>query len=100
MLTVYQNRRWDPDFMAVRRAVETGLLGDVFNVETFVGGYEHPCRTWHSDTAVSGGAGYDWGSHHVDWVLCSSAGCRGWCRRTATSASGTTSPMSTSSACA
>ena len=69
VLTVYQNRRWDPDFVAVRRAVETGLLGDVFNVETFVGGYEHPCRTWHSDTAVSGGAGYDWGSHHVDWVL-------------------------------
>ena len=34
-----------------------------------MGGYAHPCRTWHSDTAVSGGAGYDWGSHHVDWVL-------------------------------
>src|SRR5262245_10298573 len=69
VLTVYQNRRWDPDFVAVRRAVETGLLGGVFNVETFVGGYEHPCRTWHSDTAVSGGTGYDWGSHHIDWVL-------------------------------
>jgi predicted dehydrogenase len=69
MLTVHQNRRWDPDFVAVRRAVTTGLLGDVFNVETFVGGFAHPCRTWHSDTAVSGGAGYDWGSHHVDWVL-------------------------------
>src|SRR6266850_2016721 len=35
VLTVYQNRRWDPDFAGVRRAVETGLLGDVFNVETF-----------------------------------------------------------------
>jgi predicted dehydrogenase len=68
-LTVHQNRRWDPDFVAVRRAVTTGLLGDVFNVETFVGGFAHPCRTWHSDAAVSGGAGYDWGSHHVDWVL-------------------------------
>ncbi len=69
VLTVYQNRRWDQDFVAVRRAVETGLLGEIFNVETFVGGYEHPCRTWHSDTEVSGGAGYDWGSHHVDWLL-------------------------------
>ena len=69
VLTVHQNRRWDPDFVAIRRAVNAGLLGDVFNVETFVGGYAHPCRTWHSDTAVSGGAGYDWGSHHVDWVL-------------------------------
>ena len=69
VLTVYQNRRWDPDFAAIRRAVRAGLLGDVFNVETFVGDYAHPCRTWHSDTAVSGGAVYDWGSHHIDWIL-------------------------------
>lgn len=69
VLTVHQNRRWDPDFLAVRRAVDAGLLGDLFNVETFVGGFEHPCRAWHSDVAVSGGAVYDWGSHHVDWIL-------------------------------
>jgi predicted dehydrogenase len=69
VVTVHQNRRWDADFVAIRRAVSTGLLGEVFNVETFVGGFAHPCRTWHSDAAVSGGAGYDWGSHHVDWVL-------------------------------
>lgn len=67
-LTVYQSRRWDADFLAVRRAVERGLLGDVFNVETFVGGFEHPCRAWHSDTTISGGAVYDWGSHHLDWI--------------------------------
>jgi len=69
VLTVYQNRRWDADFAAVRRAVDTGLMGEIFNAETFVGSYAHPCRTWHSDAGVSGGAGYDWGSHHVDWLL-------------------------------
>jgi predicted dehydrogenase len=69
MLTVHQNRRWDPDFLAVRRVVDEGLLGDVFNVETFVGGFEHPCRAWHSDISVSGGAVYDWGAHHLDWML-------------------------------
>ena len=69
LLTVNQNRRWDPDFVAIRRAVELGMLGDLFNVETFVGGFEHPCRAWHSEVSVSGGAVYDWGSHHVDWVL-------------------------------
>lgn len=69
VLTVYQNRRWDPDFVAIRRAVRAGLLGEVFNVETFVGDYAHPCRTWHSDVTVSGGAVYDWGSHHIDWIL-------------------------------
>ena len=35
---MHQSRRWDRDFRAVRRAVEDGLLGVVFNVETFVGG--------------------------------------------------------------
>lgn len=69
MLTVHQNRRWDPDFVALRRAVDAGMLGEVFNVETFVGGFEHPCRAWHSEDTVSGGAVYDWGSHHVDWIL-------------------------------
>jgi predicted dehydrogenase len=69
VLTVHQNRRWDPDFVAIRRAATAGLLGEVFNVETFVGGYAHPCRTWHSEVALSGGAVYDWGAHHVDWIL-------------------------------
>ena len=68
-LTVNQNRRWDQDFASVRRAAVAGMLGELFNVETFVGGFEHPCRAWHSDTSVSGGTAYDWGSHHVDWIL-------------------------------
>lgn len=69
LLTVNQSRRWDRDFCAVRQAVHDGLLGEVFNVETFVGGFEHPCRAWHSEETVSGGTAYDWGSHHIDWIL-------------------------------
>jgi predicted dehydrogenase len=69
VLSVHQSRRWDTDFVTLRRAVEGGLLGDVFNIETFVGGFEHPCRAWHSEESVSGGAVYDWGSHHIDWIL-------------------------------
>ncbi|HEY2704658.1 MAG TPA: Gfo/Idh/MocA family oxidoreductase [Candidatus Dormibacteraeota bacterium] len=69
VLTVNQNRRWDQDFTALRAAVDAGEVGEVFNVETFVGGFEHPCRAWHSDVSLSGGAVYDWGSHHLDWIL-------------------------------
>ena len=46
-----------------------GSLGDVFHVETFVGGFGHPCNLWHSDDEVSGGAFYDWGSHVLDQIL-------------------------------
>lgn len=68
-LTVHQNRRWDPDFLAVRRVVDSGRLGELFNMETFVGGFEHPCRAWHSEVSISGGAIYDWGAHYLDWTL-------------------------------
>ena len=69
MAVVYQNRRFDPDHLAVRRLVRAGALGNVFRLEAFVGGYGHPCNLWHSDEGVSGGAFYDWGSHVIDQIL-------------------------------
>jgi scyllo-inositol 2-dehydrogenase (NADP+) len=69
VLAVYQNRRWDPDYLALRRVIRSGAIGEVFHLESFVGGYGHPCGYWHSDEDVSGGAIYDWGSHHLDWTL-------------------------------
>jgi predicted dehydrogenase len=68
-LTCYQNRRWDPDFLAIQRAVSEGRVGDVFHVELFIGGFSHPCDYWHSHEPVSGGVFYDWGSHYLDWAL-------------------------------
>lgn len=69
MLSVNQNRRWDRDFRSVAKAVSDGKVGNLFNIETFVGGFEHPCRAWHSEESVSGGAVFDWGSHHVDQIV-------------------------------
>ncbi len=68
LLSVNQNRRWDRDFRAIAKAVSNGKVGSLFNIETFVGGFEHPCRAWHSEESISGGAIFDWGSHHVDWI--------------------------------
>ncbi len=68
-LTVYQNRRWDPDFLALQAAIRRGDLGSIFHLETFVGGYGHPCHYWHSHAPVSGGVVFDWGSHYLDWIL-------------------------------
>ncbi len=68
-LSVYQNRRWDADYLALKRVIRSGQLGEVFHYESFIGGYGHPCNYWHSDEEVSGGAIYDWGSHYLDWAL-------------------------------
>lgn len=69
LLVVYQNRRYDPDFVTLRRLIAEGAIGEVFHIDTFVGGYSRPCDYWHSDAAVSGGAIFDWGSHFLDQIL-------------------------------
>jgi scyllo-inositol 2-dehydrogenase (NADP+) len=66
---VYQNRRFDPDYLAIRSAVRAGRLGRLFHLEVFVGGHGHPCNLWHSDAQVSGGAFFDWGAHVLDQLL-------------------------------
>ena len=66
VLTVYQSRRWDPDFVALREVVGSGRIGELFYMESFIGGYSHPCDFWHSHEPISGGTIYDWGSHYFD----------------------------------
>jgi scyllo-inositol 2-dehydrogenase (NADP+) len=69
LLVVYQNRRFDPDFVTLRSVITSGGIGDLFQLDTFVGGYSEPCTYWHSDALISGGAIFDWGSHYIDQIL-------------------------------
>jgi predicted dehydrogenase len=68
-LSCHQNRRFDVDYRAIKQAVSEGIIGDLFYMETFVGGFSHPCGYWHSHEPVSGGASYDWGGHYLDWIV-------------------------------
>jgi len=68
LLIVYQNRRYDRDFVTLARLVDEGILGEVFQYDCFVGGYSQPCTYWHSDVAVSGGAIFDWAA--TSWTRC------------------------------
>jgi scyllo-inositol 2-dehydrogenase (NADP+) len=69
VLTVFQSRRWDPDYIAMRGVAHSGSIGEPFYLESFIGGYDHPCDLWHSHEPISGGTIYDWGSHYFDWIL-------------------------------
>lgn len=69
VLVVYQNRRFDQDFLTIESAIQRGDIGDLFYYESFVGGYSKPCDFWHSDAIVSGGAIFDWGSHFIDQIM-------------------------------
>ena len=68
-LSCHQNRRFDVDYRAVKQALAEDLIGDLFYMETFVGGFSHPCGYWHSHEPVSGGTAYDWGGHYLDWIV-------------------------------
>ncbi|MBM3828187.1 MAG: Gfo/Idh/MocA family oxidoreductase [Actinobacteria bacterium] len=69
LLVVYQNRRFDADFVTMREIARSGEIGEVFQFDTFIGGYSRPCDYWHSNAEISGGAIFDWGSHFIDQIL-------------------------------
>jgi predicted dehydrogenase len=68
-LGCHQNRRWDVDYLAIKQALNDGRIGELFYIETFVGGFGHPCGYWHSHDEISGGTSYDWGAHYLDWIV-------------------------------
>jgi len=67
--TVFQNRRLDGDYLTIRDVIAQGLIGEVFHIECFAGGYREPRDVWRSCKRFSGGAMYDWGAHFIDWIL-------------------------------
>ncbi|MDB5321902.1 MAG: oxidoreductase domain protein [Phycisphaerales bacterium] len=76
VLSVFQNRRWDLDYLTVRKAVESGVLGKLINVESRLGQWSScvgPAAreyrpNWRNEAAFGGGGLYDWGSHFVDQI--------------------------------
>jgi scyllo-inositol 2-dehydrogenase (NADP+) len=71
-LMVFQNRRWDGDFLTVRKLVDSGALGDVHRFEsTFERWSPERGQRWQDTTTTSQGAGivFDLGSHLVDQAL-------------------------------
>jgi predicted dehydrogenase len=79
VLSVFHNRRWDLDFLTLKRAVDAGTFGRVVNVESHLGQWAScvgPAAreyrpNWRNEAAFGGGGLYDWGSHFVDqlWRL-------------------------------
>jgi predicted dehydrogenase len=65
VLSVYHNRRWDSDFLTLRRLIEAGELGSVHRFESRFERF----RPAVSPRAAGGGVLLDLGSHLVDQAL-------------------------------
>ncbi|MET4780033.1 Gfo/Idh/MocA family oxidoreductase [Glaciihabitans sp. UYNi722] len=71
-LVVFQNRRWDGDFLTVFRLLEEGALGSVHRFESTFERWSPSLRDrWQDTTTSVQGAGitFDLGSHVIDQAL-------------------------------
>ena len=71
-LTVFQNRRWDADFLTVRKLLEEGSLGDVRTFESrFEWWRPEGFGNWRDTTPISEGGGilHDLGAHLIDQAI-------------------------------
>lgn len=72
LLTVFQNRRWDGDFLTLRRLLERGELGRALRFESrFERWRPSPKPGWRERGAPeeAGGVLFDLGSHLIDQAL-------------------------------
>ena len=72
-LTVFQNRRWDSDFLTLQRLLAEGALGDVLRLESRFERWRPELRpdSWRESLPARQGGGLllDLGSHVVDQAL-------------------------------
>jgi scyllo-inositol 2-dehydrogenase (NADP+) len=68
MLSVFHNRRWDWDYLTVRKVIQDGLLGEPYLFQVGLMSYRGP-RGWRGVKARSGGILYDWPAHFIDQAL-------------------------------
>jgi len=72
LLSVFHNRRWDNDFLTVRRLLAEGQLGRVLRFESRFERYRpEVAERWRESPAREDGGGllYDLGSHLIDQAL-------------------------------
>jgi scyllo-inositol 2-dehydrogenase (NADP+) len=68
---VYQNRRFDSDFLTVKKVIESGVLGEIHTYEANLDRYKpllNP-KKWKEVQAPANGILYDLGSHLIDQVV-------------------------------
>jgi scyllo-inositol 2-dehydrogenase (NADP+) len=71
ILTAYQNRRWDSDFLTIKKLIAEGKLGDVVEYECRYDRFRPvvPTESWKEKKVPVGGNVYNLGPHLIDQAL-------------------------------
>lgn len=67
--TVHHNRRWDRDFLSVKRLLEEGTIGEYTTINSGTLGQRGVCFGWRAEPEHGGGMLYDWAPHLIDQIL-------------------------------
>lgn len=68
MLSVFQNRRWDWDYLTLKDVLARGRIGRPLLFESSVCRYASP-RSWRGKAIAAGTILHDWGAHLIDQAL-------------------------------
>jgi len=71
ILTVFQNRRFDSDFLTVQKLIESGKMGEIFNFEIHYNRFKPELNTkkWKENNSAGSGIIYDLGAHIIDQAI-------------------------------
>lgn len=69
LFIVHQNRRWDEDFLTIKKIYDEQTIGHVFHIESRVQGANGIPGDWRHLKAQGGGMLLDWGVHLLDQLL-------------------------------
>lgn len=70
MLSVFHNRRWDGDFLTVKKLLDNNLIGDVRFFESHFDRFRPTVRQrWREQPGQGSGIWFDLGSHLVDQAI-------------------------------
>lgn len=71
VLSIFHNRRWDGDFLTLRRLISAGTLGRVTQFESHFDRFRPVLRDrWREKPGPGAGLWYDLGPHLLDQALC------------------------------
>lgn len=69
LFSVHQNRRWDVDYLAMKKLAETGEIGELIRIESRIHGSRGIPSDWRCHKQYGGGMLLDWGVHLIDQLL-------------------------------
>jgi len=69
LFSIHHNRRWDRDYVTIKKIISQNIIGKPYYIETRVQGARRHMHGWRGHAINGGGMVLDWGIHLLDQLL-------------------------------